>query len=69
MVDNLRLFYHSTTGEHYKITDNVIVNNPSLREIKEFGERKYYSMVSTITANPSACKVDLWVTYSYNKLN
>ena len=54
-VDKLKLY----RGQDYKINDNIIIHQPSLGEICDFGEGRYYSIVQTLTAIPSDMKSQL----------
>lgn len=45
MNDGLLLF-----GKPYKITDRVIVNNPTVEQIFDFGEDKYFSTISNLVS-------------------
>lgn len=54
--DELGLFFR----ENYVINDYITVSQPSVGEIMEFGEKKYYSMASTLCAVPSDMKCMLW---------
>ena len=47
-------------GDEVVITDNVIVTQPTLREIKEFGEQSYFNAVQTITSVGADMKWQLW---------
>lgn len=38
-------------GDIYKINDNIIISHPTLGEIEQFGEQKYWAMISTLTAS------------------
>lgn len=42
-------------GNHYQINDNIIINHPTLNEIWEFGEQRYYTMINSIVKTPSDC--------------
>ena len=48
-VDDLKLYI----GDDYIINDKIKVLQPTIREIAEFGERDFFSVVHTITAIPS----------------
>ena len=54
-VDDLKLYI----GDDYVINDNIKVLQPTIREIAEFGERDFFSMVHTVTAIPSDMKANL----------
>lgn len=51
-TDVLQLYF----GDPYKINDGVIVYQPKISSIVEYGEQKYFSMIHTITAIPSDMK-------------
>ena len=55
-VDDLKLYI----GDDYIVNDNVKVLQPTIRQIAEFGERDFFSVVHTITAIPSDMKSQLW---------
>lgn len=40
-------------GKNYVITDGIEVRHPTLDEIQEYGEREYYSLISSLTATPT----------------
>ena len=55
-VDDLKLYI----GDDYVINDNIKVLQPTIRQIAEFGERDFFSVVHTVTAIPSDMKSQLW---------
>ena len=55
-VDDLKLYI----GDDYAINDHIKVLQPTIRQIAEFGERDFFSVVHTITAIPSDMKANLW---------
>ena len=59
-MDELQLFRNSSTGIDYVLNDNITIHHPTLNEICEFGEQKYYSMVTSLTCSPAAYKVAIW---------
>lgn len=54
-IDQLQLYF----GDPYVINDKIIIKQPNIGQIMEYGEKKYYSMVHTITAIPSDMKYQL----------
>ena len=44
MIDQLKLF----RGEGYKINDKILIRQPTLEEIVDFGEQRYFGLVRTI---------------------
>jgi hypothetical protein len=55
-VDDLKLYI----GDDYVINDSIKVLQPTIRQIAEFGEREFFSVVHTVTAIPSDMKSQLW---------
>lgn len=55
-VDDLKLYI----GDDYVINDNIKVLQPTIRQIAEFGEREFFSVVHTICAISSDMKSQLW---------
>ncbi len=47
-------------GEDFVVSDHIIIHQPSLSEICNYGERDYYSMIYQLTATPQSMKVQLW---------
>lgn len=55
LIDELQLY----RGDNYKVNDYIIIRQPTLGEICDFGEQRYFYVVSTICATPSEYKVQL----------
>lgn len=55
-VDELQLYI----GDDYVINDKIRVLQPTIRQIAEFGEKEFFSVVYTVTAIPSDMKANLW---------
>lgn len=56
--DELKIY----RGENFVISKHIIIHQPSLSEICDYGEREYYSMIYQMTATPQSMKVQLWDT-------
>ena len=54
-IDQLQLYF----GDPYVINEKITIQQPNIGQIMEYGEKKYYSMVHTITAIPSDMKSQL----------
>lgn len=54
-IDSLGLYM----GDPYKVNKYITITQPTIGQIAEYGERKYYSMVHTLTAIPSDMKSQL----------
>ena len=55
-VDELQLYI----GDDYVINDHIKVLQPTIKQIAEFGEKEFFSVVHTVTAIPSDMKAKLW---------
>lgn len=47
-------------GRDYRINDGIRIRQPTIGEIEEFGEQKYFSIVKLITSTPADRKVEIW---------
>lgn len=54
--DELKMYY----GYPYWVTDKIQILQPSLGDIIEFGDSKFYSIVSTLCANTTSFRLQLW---------
>jgi len=54
-IDSLGLYM----GDPYVINEYITITQPTIGQIAEYGEKKYYSMVHTLTAIPSDMKSQL----------
>lgn len=54
--DELKIY----RGEDFVVSDHIVIHQPSLLEICDYGERDYYSMIYQLTATPQSMKVQLW---------
>lgn len=55
-TDQLQLYF----GDDYIINDQIKISQPTIGEIADFGEAKYFSVVHTFCAIPSDMKSQLW---------
>ena len=55
-VDELKLY----RGRDIYITDKIIITQPTLSQIEEFGEKKYFNAVHTLTSVGADLKWQLW---------
>ena len=55
-VDELKVY----RGADIQITPKITVTQPTLGQIEEFGERRYFNAVQTLTAVPADFKWQLW---------
>lgn len=54
--DEMRLFF----GYDYVINDKITLKSPTVRDIVEFGEAKFYSMMFALCSTPSDYMSQLW---------
>ena len=55
-IDELQMFF----SEPFHINDKITIYIPTIGDIIEFGERKYYAMIHTLTCIPSDMKSQLF---------
>lgn len=55
-IDLLNLYY----GADYSVTDYITIHQPTILEIIEYGEIKFWSLVARICANPTSVRLQLW---------
>lgn len=55
-MDLLKIY----SGDCYTINDKISIRQPTLREIKDYGEEEYNGIVSIICSTPADRKVDIW---------
>ena len=55
-IDELSLYF----GDPYIVNDYITITIPKIGDVVAYGERKYYSMIQTISAIPSEMKSQLW---------
>ena len=64
--DELKVYF----GEGYQATPHIYVSQPSLGGILEYGDSKFYSVVSTLCANPTSFRLQLWdMNIDWNKIS
>lgn len=54
--DELRIY----RGQDFTVSDHIVIHQPTLDEICDYGEHDYYSMIYQLTATPQSMKVQLW---------
>ena len=55
-IDSLQLYF----GDDIVINDKIKLSQPKIGEIVEFGEKRFYSVLSMLTCIPSDMKSELW---------
>ena len=55
-VDPLKLYF----GEDFAINDKIIIHQPTIGEVAEYGEQAYFGMAHTVCSIPSDMKSQLW---------
>ena len=59
-VDDLKIY----RGSDIRITDKIVVTQPTIDQIIEFGEKRYFSTVHTLTGVGADFKWQLWDYYN-----
>lgn len=54
--DILKMYF----GEDYWVTDNIYIKQPTIGDILEYGEQRFFSMVAYLCANPTSMRLALW---------
>lgn len=54
--DELKIY----RGEDFIISKYITIHQPTLGEICDFGENKYFNMINSFTATPQSMKAQLW---------
>ena len=55
-IDKLKLYF----GEPFSVSDQIHIECPTIKQIVEFGEQEYYSVVHTLCSTSSDFKSVLW---------
>lgn len=65
-IDILKVYYKDTI----ELDSGIILRQPTIAEIKEFGEKRFWKAASTLCANPTSFRVMLWDEgIDWNKLD
>ena len=54
--DELKMYF----GEDYWVTDKICIKQPTIGDILEFGDTKFYSMLNLFCSNPTSLRLQLW---------
>ncbi len=54
--DEMKMYF----GEDYKVNDYITIHSPSLGDIINFGEKRYFSVIHSLTCIPSDMKSQLF---------
>ena len=56
--------------EPYKVKDKIIINQPTIQDIIDYGEREFYAMLRIFIENTTMCRVQLWdLGIDWNKIS
>lgn len=65
-IDPLKLYFR----EPYKVKDKIIINQPTIQDIIDYGEREFYTMLRIFIENTTMCRVQLWdLGIDWNKIS
>lgn len=54
--DELKMYF----GEDYWVTDKICITQPTIGDILEFGDSKFYSILNLFCSNPTSLRLYLW---------
>lgn len=54
--DELKIY----RGEDFIVSKHIVIHQPTLGEICDYGEQKYFSMLCSLTSTPQSMKAQLW---------
>lgn len=64
--DELKMYF----GEDYWVTDKICIKIPTVGDILEFGDSKFYSMLNLFCSNPTSLRLQLWkMDIDWNKIS
>lgn len=64
--DELKMYF----GEDYSPTNKIKIYQPSLGDIVEFGDVRFYSIVNSICGNPTMFRLQLWnIGINWNQIS
>lgn len=64
--DELKMYF----GDDYWVTDKICIKVPSIGDIIEFGDSKFYSKLYLFCANPTSLRLQLWKSgIDWNKIS
>lgn len=64
--DRLKMFF----GEDYEIADGIVISQPTIGDILEYGEKEFYAMLSPFITNTTSFRVALWQSgVDWNKIS
>lgn len=55
-VDSLKMYF----GDDFIINDKIVIHQPTIGEVADYGEQDYFNMAHTICTTPSDMKSQLW---------
>ena len=65
-IDPLKLYFR----EPYKVKDKITINQPTIQDIIDYGEREFYAMLRIFIENTTMCRVQLWdLGIDWNKIS
>lgn len=47
-------------GEDYEVAEGIVITQPTIGDILEYGEKKFYQMLNPFITNPTSLRVVLW---------
>ena len=64
--DELKMYF----GDDYWVTDKICITQPTIGDILEFGDTKFYSILNLFCSNPTSLRLQLWrMGIDWNKIS
>lgn len=54
--DILKMYF----GEDYWATDKIVIHQPTIQNIIDYGETEFWTVVSMLCSNPTSMRLELW---------
>lgn len=65
-VDVLKLYF----GKPFELKEGIIINEPTIGNILEYGEQKFFTMLNVFISNPTGYRLQLWdMGIDWNKIS
>jgi len=64
--DILKMYF----GDDYEVAPNIYIHQPSINDIIEYGEARFWSLVTILCGNPTTFRLQLWNSgVDWNKIS
>lgn len=65
-IDLLKMYF----GDPFEVADGIVIQQPSIQDIIDYGEMNFWSMLSLFTTNSTTHRLELWdMDLDWNKIS